>query len=46
MVSFVGTLNDKSFLNLDLDAFVLGNKKYAVRLAASFDYEQIQDLVF
>lgn len=45
MVSFVGTLNDKSFLNLDLDAFVLGNKKYAVRLAASFDYEQIQDLV-
>ena len=45
MISFVGTLNDKSFLDLDLDAFVFGNKKYAVRLAASFDYEQIKELI-
>ena len=45
MVRFIGTLNDASFLELDLDAFIIGNKKYAVRLAASFDYETMKDLV-
>ena len=45
MVEFIATLNDASFIELDLDAYILGNKKYAVRLTASFEYEEIKDLV-
>ena len=45
MVEFIATLNDASFIELDLDAYILGNKKYAVRLTASFDYEEMKALV-
>ena len=45
MMNFIGTLNDVSFLDLDLDTFVIGNKKYAVRMAALFDDEMISYLV-
>ena len=45
MVEFIGTLNDASFVDLNLDAFIFGNKNYAVRLTASFDYGQMKDLL-
>lgn len=45
MAKFIGTLNDVSFLDLDLDAFIIGNKKYAVRLTASFEYDKMQQIV-
>lgn len=45
MMNFIGTLNDVSFLDLDIDTFVIGNKKYAVRMAALFDDEMISSLV-
>ena len=45
MVEFIATLNDASFVELDLDAYIFGNKNYAVRLTASFEYEEMKDLV-
>lgn len=44
-MNLVGTIKDKSFLDLELDTFVIGNKKYAVRVPASFDDEEIEKMV-
>lgn len=41
----LGTLLNEEYLNLDLDGFIFGNKKYAVRLTASFDITLYSSLV-
>lgn len=41
----IGTILNERYLDLDLDGFVFGNKKYAVRLTASFDIEKYESLV-
>lgn len=44
MINLIGTIKDKDFLELNLDTFIIGNERFAVRIPASFEYEEIEKI--